>query len=127
MREKEARDAERKLQVEKIKSERELATMCTRVLASTTPLKMKLSETLAEKYAHEAPKHVHSEATKSMKDLQKLESTASKFVRSEGKVIDASSKEILDAYQEVCTKAKMDQVALSDVITTIQRHRGSAR
>ena len=120
-------DAERKVQAEKKKSERELAAMCTRALASTTPLKMKLGETLAEKYAHEAPKHVHSEATKSMKELQKLESTASKFVRSEGKVIDEPSKLILDAYQEVCTKAKMDQVALSDVITTLQKHRSGAR
>ena len=120
-------DAERKVQAEKKKSERELSTKRSRVLASTTAIKMKLGETLAEKYAHEAPKHVHSEATKSMKELQKLESTASKFVRSEGKVIDEPSKLILDAYQEVCTKAKMDQVALSEVITTIQRHRGSAR
>ena len=115
------------MQAEKKKSERELSAMCTRVLASTTPLKMELGETLAEKYAHEAPKHVHSEATKSMKDLQKLESTASKFVRSEGKVIDEASKMTLDKYQEVCAKAKVDQVALSDVTTTLQRHRSGAR
>ena len=88
---------------------------------------MKLQETLADKFAQEAPKHVHSEATKSMKELQKLESTASKFVRSEGKVIDESSKKTLDTYQEVCAKAKRDQEALSDMITMLSRHRSGAR
>ena len=101
--------------------------MCTRVLASTTPLKLKLQETLADELAKEAPKHVSSEATKSMKELQKLESTASKFVRSEGKVIDDASKKTLDTCGEVCSKAKKDQEALSDVISTLRKHRGVAR
>ena len=85
---------------------------------------MKLQETLADKFAQEAPKHVHSDATKSLNQLQKLEATASKFVRSEGKVIDAASKVILDSYQEVCAKAKRDQEALTDMIRTIAKHRG---
>ena len=124
MKEKELREAERKKQAETKKSERELAAMCSRVLSCTTPLKMKLQETLADPSATEAPKHVHSEASKSMKELQKLESTASKFVRSEGKVIDAASKVILESYQEVCAKAKRDQEALTDMIRTIAKHRG---
>ena len=123
LKEKELREAERKKQAETKKSERELAAVCSRVLSCTTPLKMKLQETLADQSAPEAPKHVHSEASKSMKELQKLESTASKFVRSEGKVIDAASKVILDSYQEVCAKAKRDQEALTDMIRTIAKHR----
>ena len=43
-----------------------------------------------------------------MKELQKLEATASKFVFSEGKVLDAASKVILESYQEVCAKAKRE-------------------
>ena len=97
--------------------------MCSRVLSCTTPLKMKLQETLADPSATEAPKHVHSEASKSMKELQKLEATASKFVFSEGKVLDAASKVILESYQEVCAKAKRDQEALQDMIRTIAKHR----
>ena len=97
--------------------------MCSRVLSCTTPLKLKLQETLSDQLAPEAPKHVNIEANKSMKELQKLESTASKLVRSEGKVIDAASKVILDSYQEVCAKAKRDQEALTDMIRTIAKHR----
>ena len=124
MKEKEHREAERKKQAETKKSERELAAVCSRVLSCTTPLKLKLQETLADQSARDAPGHVRSEASKSMKELQLLESTASKFVRSEGKVIDAASKVILDSYQEVCAKAKRDQEALADMIRTIAKHRG---
>ena len=112
MKEKEYREAERKKLNDIKKTERELAAMCSRVLSSITPLKLKLQETLSDQSAPEAPKHVNIEANKSMKELQKIESTASKFVRSEGKVIDAASKVILDAYAEVCAKAKRDQEAL---------------